>query len=207
VLEIIKAGGWLMWPILLCSAAATAIIIERFWALQTRHVAPDQLLAQIWHWAKSNQINAVQIDNLRKSSPLGCILAAGLVNVQHSREVMRESIEETGRHVVHEMERFLNALGTIASVTPLLGLLGTVFGMIEVFNSINVHGVGNPSEMAGGIAKALITTAAGLCVGIPSLMFYRYFRGRIDELVVTMEQQAIKMVEVLHGDREHEARP
>lgn len=206
MLEIIQAGGWLMWPILLCSAAATAIIIERFWALQKRHIAPDHLLAQIWHWAKNNQINTTQIDSLRKSSPLGCILAAGLVNLQHSREVMRESIEETGHHVVHEMERFLNALGTIASVTPLLGLLGTVFGMIEVFNSINTHGVGNPSEMAGGIAKALITTAAGLCVGIPSLMFYRYFRGRIDELVVTMEQQAIKMVEVLHGDREQEAR-
>lgn len=206
MLEIIQAGGWLMWPILLCSAAATAIIIERFWALQKRHIAPDHLLAQIWHWANNNQINTTQIDGLRKSSPLGCILAAGLVNLQHSREVMRESIEETGHHVVHEMERFLNALGTIASVTPLLGLLGTVFGMIEVFNSINTHGVGNPSEMAGGIAKALITTAAGLCVGIPSLMFYRYFRGRIDELVVTMEQQAIKMVEVLHGDREQEAR-
>lgn len=206
MLEIIRAGGWLMWPILLCSAVATAIIIERFWALQKKHIAPDHLLSQIWHWAKNNQINATQIDSLRKSSPLGCILAAGLVNLQHSREVMRESIEETGHHVVHEMERFLNALGTIASVTPLLGLLGTVFGMIEVFNSINTHGVGNPSEMAGGIAKALITTAAGLCVGIPSLMFYRYFRGRIDELVVTMEQQAIKMVEVLHGDREQEAR-
>lgn len=205
--EIIKAGGWVMWPLLLCSVVATAIVIERFWALQKKNIAPEHLLGQIWHWSKSRQLDAVHIDTLRKSSPLGRILAAGLLNLHHTREVMKESIEETGRHVVHEMERFLNALGTIAAITPLLGLLGTVFGMIQVFNSVNVHGVGNPTEMAGGIAKALVTTAAGLCVAIPSLTFYRYFRGRIDELVVTMEQQAIKMVEVLHGDREQEPRP
>ncbi|MDA1107052.1 MAG: MotA/TolQ/ExbB proton channel family protein [Proteobacteria bacterium] len=205
--EIIKAGGWVMWPLLLCSVAATAIIIERCWALQRRHVAPEHLLAQIWHWAKNHQLDTTHIDTLSKSSPLGRILAAGLLNLHHPRDVMKESIEETGRHVVHEMERFLNALGTIAAITPLLGLLGTVFGMIQVFNSINVHGIGNPVEMAGGIAKALVTTAAGLCVAIPSLTLYRYFRGRIEELVVTMEQQAIKMVEVLHGDREQGARP
>ena len=196
-----------MWPLLACSVVATAIVIERFWALQKKNIAPQHLLAQIWYWSKNHQIDTAHIDTLRKSSPLGRVLAAGLLNLHHTREVMKDSIEETGRHVVYEMERFLGALGTIAAISPLLGLLGTVFGMIQVFNSINVHGVGNPAEMAGGIAKALVTTAAGLCVAIPSLTFYRYFRGRIDQLVVAMEQQAIKMVEVLHGDREQETRP
>lgn len=200
--EIIKAGGWVMWPLILCSIVSTAIILERFWSLQTRRICPKHLVAQIWHWAKSNQLDAAHLAALRDSSPLGRILAAGLANLRHSREVMKESIEETGRHVVHEMERYLNALGTIASISPLLGLLGTVIGTIQVFNAITSHGVGNPTEMAGGIAKALVTTAGGIIVAIPSLIFSRYFRRKVDELVVSMEQEAIKMVEVMHGDRE-----
>lgn len=200
--EIIKAGGWVMWPLILCSIASTAIILERFWSLQTRRICPKHLVAQIWHWAKANQLDAAHLAALRDSSPLGRILAAGLANLHHSREVMKESIEETGRHVVHEMERYLSALGTIASISPLLGLLGTVIGTIQVFNAITSHGVGNPTEMAGGIATALVTTAAGIIVAIPSLIFSRYFRRKVDDLVVGMEQEAIKMVEVLHGDRE-----
>lgn len=200
--EIIKAGGWVMWPLILCSIASTAIILERFWSLQTRRICPRHLVAQIWHWAKSNQLDATRLAAVRDSSLLGRILAAGLANLHHSREVMKESIEETGRHVVHEMERYLNTLGTIASISPLLGLLGTVIGTIQVFNAITSHGVGNPTEMAGGIATALVTTAAGIIVAIPSLIFSRHFRRKVDELVVSMEQEAIKMVEVLHGDRE-----
>ncbi|MEO7557430.1 MAG: MotA/TolQ/ExbB proton channel family protein [Gammaproteobacteria bacterium] len=204
MLELIKAGGWVMAPIILCSIVATAIVLERFWSLQKRRIAPKHLVAQIWHWVKNNQLNAEHIGQLRASSPLGRILAAGLVNLHHSREVMKESIQDTGRHVVHDLERFLNTLGTIASITPLLGLLGTVFGVIQVFGAMTTQGVGNPALVAGGISKALVTTAAGMTVAIPSLIFYRYFRGRVDDLVVTIEQEAIKLVEVLHGDREQD---
>lgn len=203
--EVIKAGGWLMVPILACSIVAMAIILERFWSLQRKRITPKHLVAQAWHWAKNGELNEARINFLRNSSPLGRILAAGLVNRHHSREVMKEGIEETGRHIVPQLERFLNTLGTIAAITPLLGLLGTVFGMIEVFNAILEHGVGSPKELAGGISTALITTAAGLSVAIPSLMFYRYFRGRVDELVITMEQESLKLVEILHGERETDA--
>jgi biopolymer transport protein ExbB len=202
MLEVIKAGGWVMAPIILCSIIATGIILERFWSLQKRRIVPKHLVAQIWSWAKNSQLDAERINSLRVGSPLGRMLAAGLMNLHHSREVMKESIQDTGRHVVHELERFLNTLGTIASVTPLLGLLGTVFGVIQVFGAMTGQGVGNPAQVAGGISKALITTAAGMSVAIPSLIFYRYFRGKVDELVVTMEQEAIKMVEIMHGDRE-----
>jgi biopolymer transport protein ExbB len=200
--ELLKAGGWLMLPIVAASVLALAIIIERFWALQRRRVLPRHLVAQVYQWAKNNQLDAARINALRAGSPLGQVLAAGLANLQQDREIMKESIEETGRHVVHELERYLNSLGTIAAVTPLLGLLGTVIGMIKVFSAITVQGVGNPTILAGGISEALITTAAGLSVAIPALMCYRYFRGRIDELVVGMEQEALKLVEVMHGQRE-----
>lgn len=206
MLELIKAGGWLMAPIILCSILAMGIILERFWALRKNRIVPKHLVAQIWQWAKNDQLDSEHIKKLRLSSPLGRVLAAGLVNLNHSREIMKESIQDTGRHVVHDLERFLNTLGTIASITPLLGLLGTVFGVIQVFGAVSADGVGNPAEMAGGIAKALITTAGGMSVAIPSLIFYRYFRGRVDELVVIMEQEAIKLVEVLHGDRERDGR-
>jgi biopolymer transport protein ExbB len=199
-----KAGGWLMVPILLCSVVALAIIIERFWTLQRKRIAPSGLVLEVWQLARQGRIDRERLRTLRDGSPLGRILAAGLVNLRHDREVMKESIEDTGRHVVHELHRFLNTLGTIAAIAPLLGLLGTVIGMIKVFAVITTEGVGDPGVLAGGISEALITTAAGLSVAIPSLMFYRYFRGRVDELVITMEQEAIKLVEVLHGERDIE---
>ncbi len=191
-----------MLPIVACSVAALAIVVERLWALRERRVLPKNLVAQIWQWARDGELNDTRIRALQQGSPLGKILAVGLINRQHDREVMKESIEEAGRAVVHELERFLNALGTIAAVTPLLGLLGTVIGMITVFTTITTVGVGNPTELAGGISQALITTAGGLSVAIPSLIFYRYFRGKVDALVVSMEQETIKLVEVLHGQRE-----
>ncbi len=202
MLELIKSGGWLMVPIIACSILSLAIIAERFWSLQTKRVLPKHLVAQVWHMYRNNELDNAKIQTLRKGSMLGRILVAGLVNLHHDREIMKEAIEETGRQVVHEMERYLNSLGTIASISPLLGLLGTVIGMIKVFSAIMGHGVGNPTVLAGGISEALITTAAGLSVAIPTLMFYRFFRGRVDELVVRMEEEALKMVEVMHGQRE-----
>ena len=188
-----------MVPILLCSVTAMAIIAERFWTLQRKRITPSNLVVQVWQWAKSGNVNEDRIRALRKSSPLGRILAAGLANRNASREMMKESIEDVGRHVIHDLDRNLNTLGTIASITPLLGLLGTVIGMIKVFAVITTQGVGDPGVLAGGISEALITTAAGLTVAIPALMFHRYFRGHVDELVVTMEQEALKMVEAMHG--------
>lgn len=204
MLELIKAGGLLMWPIILCSIITMAIIAERFWSLRENKVCPKNLVAKVWQWQKVGHLDATRIKDLRATSPLGMILAAGLVNRNHSREIMKESIEEVGRHVAHDLERFLNSLGTIASISPLLGLLGTVIGMIKVFTVITSMGVGDPSILSEGISEALITTAAGLSVAIPSLMFHRYFRGRIDGLIITMEQEALKMVEVMHGQRESE---
>lgn len=202
MLEIIKAGGWLMLPILACSIVTAGIIIERLWSLRRQRIAPKHLVDQIWQWQCRNQLNESCLRMMRESSPLGRILAAGLVNRHRSREIMKESIEDVGRHVTLELDRFLNTLGTIAAITPLLGLLGTVIGMIKVFAVINAHGVGSPAALAGGISEALITTAAGLTVAIPSLMFYRYFRGKVRVLVVDMEEQAIQLVEIMHGDRE-----
>ncbi|MEN8170964.1 MAG: MotA/TolQ/ExbB proton channel family protein [Pseudomonadota bacterium] len=200
--ELVTAGGWLMLPIMLCSVAALAIIGERFWVLKQEKVLPTNLVSDVWQMHKQRKLNQENIKLLRDSSPLGRILAAGLINMHHEREVMKEAIEETGRQVVQELERFLNTLGTIASITPLLGLLGTVIGMIKVFAAITSLGVGNPAVLAGGISEALITTASGLSVAIPSLMFYRYFRGKVDALVLKMEEEALKMVEVIHGERE-----
>lgn len=199
--EIVKAGGWLMIPIIACSIIALAIIIERFWTLQKERITPKYLAARIWQWRKEGKLDENRILQIRKSSPLGRVLASGLLNENFDREIMKESIEETGRHVSYELQRFLNTLGTIAAISPLLGLLGTVLGMIQVFSVITSVGVGDPGELAGGISKALITTAAGLSVAIPSLIFVRYFRRKVDGLVVGMEQEAIKLVEVMHGQR------
>lgn len=199
--EIIKAGGWLMYPIIACSIIALGIVLERFWALQTRKVTPPHLVATIWHWIKEGQLERSKIEELARGSALGKILAAGLNNRHLDRDRIKECIEEAGRQVVHDLERYLNTLGTIVSVSPLLGLLGTVMGMIETFNTITTVGIGNAAPLAGGISVALITTAAGLSVAIPALVFHRYFHGRIEELVVKMEEEAIKMVDVLHNNR------
>ena len=202
--ELVKAGGWVMWPIMACSIAALAIIGERFWSLQKKYVSPPNLVAQIQQWLERKQLDQARITLLQQSSPLGRVLAAGLINRDHEREIVKESIEDAGRHVVPELDRYLNSLGTIASISPFLGLLGTVLGMIEMFAGISAAGVGDPAVVAGGIAQALLTTAAGLGVAIPSVMFYRYFRARVNELLVDMEQQAIRLIEILHGEREPE---
>ncbi len=187
-----------MLPIIVCSILTAAIIIERLWTLQETRVLPRDLTRQVWEWVSRNELTHSHIRDLNEGSPLGQILAAGLVNRHADREVMKESIEDTGRHIVHELERYLNPLGTIAAISPLLGLLGTVIGMVKVFAAITTQGVGNPSVLAGGISEALITTAAGLTVAIPALIGYRYLRGRVDALVVQMEKEAITLVEALH---------
>jgi len=191
-----------MWPLFICSVIAIGIIGERFWSLQTKRISPPNLIPQIWQWLKSQQVDNNRISALQKNSPLGQILAAGLATRHATREITKESIEDIGRHVTLSLERNLNTLGTIAAITPLLGLLGTVIGMIKVFTVITSEGVGNPETLAGGISIALITTATGLIIAIPSLIFYRYFRGKINILVVNMEEKAMKLVEILHGERE-----
>jgi biopolymer transport protein ExbB len=202
VFEIIKSGGWMMLPIILCSIAAMAIVIERFWSLQKKKILPSELLPQVWKLYREKKLDEVTLRRLKTSSPLGCILAAGLVNSHHGRKFMKDCIEESGRKVAHDLERFLNALGIIAEISPLLGLLGTVFGMIEIFSALMKHGAGDPSALAGGISVALISTAAGLTVAIPSLIFHRYFVRLVDEYVICMEEEALKLLDILHGDRE-----
>ena len=191
-----------MIPLFICSVISIAIIAERFWSLQTKRIAPAELVTQIWQWLQYNQVDEQRIKTLQNNSPLGQILAAGLTNRYSSREITKESIQDVGRHVTVAMERNLNTLGTIAAISPLIGLLGTVVGMIKVFAVITAEGVGNPETLAGGISEALITTAAGLVVAIPSLIFYRYYRGKINKLVVGMEEQAMKLIEILHGERQ-----
>lgn len=201
MLDILWSGGILMIPIILCSIAVIAITVERFWTLAPAKIAPRNQLGQVWNLIQNNQMDGEKLKELRRSSPLGRILAAGLSNSRHGRDVMKDSIEEAASQVIHEMERYLNALGTIAAVSPLLGLLGTVFGMITVFNSIMMEGTGNAGVLAGGISQALITTAAGLTVAIPAMISHRYFIRRMDSLVVTMEQEAVKLVDALHSER------
>ena len=190
-----------MWPIIVCSVLALAIIVERCWSLRRSVVAPRDLMSQIQGMALGDRLTNEQIDSVRETSALGQILAAGLSRQTQQAFLVKDAIEEAGGHVVHELERYLNALGTIAATTPLLGLLGTVIGMIKVFSAITAVGVGDPQVLAGGISEALITTAAGLSVGIPSLMFHRYFRGKVNELTVAMEQDALRFMEVLQSGR------
>jgi biopolymer transport protein ExbB len=200
--EIIKAGGPVMWPIILLSVASAAILLERLWSLQERRVIPRELTARIWKLVESGQLTDKHVAALAQNSALGQILAAGLANRHRAREFVKEAIEDTGRHVVHELERFLNMLGTIAAVSPLLGLLGTVVGIINSFAAITHSGVGDPRVLSGGIGQALICTAAGLVVAIPSLMGYRYLRGHVDGLVVQMEKEALKLVQALDAHRD-----
>ena len=199
--KIILSGGWLMWPIILCSIAVIAISIERLWTLNANKIAPKNQLAQVWSWVQNNQVDAARLRELRQASELGRILAAGLSNAQAGRDVMKDSIQEAATQVIHAMERYVGALGTIAAVSPLLGLLGTVLGMIKVFVAIELQGTGNAGALAGGISEALVTTAAGLCVAIPAMIMHRFFVRKIDDLVVVMEQESIKLVDALHIDR------
>ena len=192
--EIIKAGGPVMWPIIVCSIGAAAIILERLWTLQDKRVIPRSLTEKVWKLVETRTLTDRHITALEHNSPLGRVLASGLMNRDRGRDIMKEVIEDTGRHVVHELERFLNALGTIAAITPLLGLLGTVTGMISAFDAITSQGVGDARVLSGGIGEALLTTAAGLIVAIPALIGFRYLRGRVDALVIEMEKEAIKLV-------------
>lgn len=202
MLEIIIAGGWVMLPLLLCSAMALGIILERAWTLRKSAVLSREVIDQAWAWARQKELDDRHLDWLRASAPLGRVLAAALAHRHKPREIMKEHVEDTGRHVVHDLERFLNSLGTIAGITPLLGLLGTVLGMIKVFSTILSQGVGDATQLAGGISEALVTTAAGLTIAIPAYMFYRYFRGRVAEFVVRMEELAIALIEALAEGQE-----
>ena len=204
--EIVRSGGWLMLPILLCSIVAIAIVIERFWTLSATRISPKYVVAQVWTWLKNNQLDSTKLRELRLSSPLGQILAAGLLSSKNGRTAMNESIEQTAAQVVHDMERYLNTLGTIAAITPLLGLLGTVVGMIRVFSEIMLQGTGNANALAGGISEALITTAAGLTVAIPTYMFHRHFTRKVDSLVLSLEQESTKLVDEIHSDRRVEVK-
>jgi biopolymer transport protein ExbB len=197
MLEIIQAGGIVMIPLILCSILAVAITLERLWTLQRRRVVPADLVDKIWGWVENHSLSDKQILALQQHSPLGRILAAGLVNRHRDRSLMIEAIEDAGRHVAHELERYLTALGTIAAISPLLGLLGTVTGMIRTFKAITTAGVGNPAAMAGGISEALITTAAGLMIAIPALVAYRYLRRVVDSHVIEMEKESLKLVQAL----------
>ncbi len=206
MVEIVIAGGWLMLPIILCSILAIAIVIERFWTLNVNRVAPRYAVGQIWTWIKNNELDSTRLRELRLASPLGQILAAGLLQARQGRDAMNSAISQSAAVVIHELERYLSTLGTIAAITPLLGLLGTVIGMIRVFTEIMVQGTGNPNALAGGISEALITTAAGLCVAIPAYACHRFFVRRVDTLVLALEQESGKLVDALHGDRRVDVR-
>lgn len=197
MLELFKAGGWVMWPILAASAIALAIILERFWTLRRKSVLPPGLGEEVREWARHAHLDPKHIEALRSNSPLGEVLAAGLDVRRRPREVIRERIEDTGRHVMHRLERYLNTLGTIASAAPLLGLLGTVLGMMRMFLGILDHGIGDMTQLAGGIGQALVTTAAGICVAIPALVLHRYFRGLVAAYVIEMERQAMALIDTL----------
>ena len=191
-----------MWPLLICSIVAMAIVAERLWVLRSGNVIPKHLVSQVWGWIKSHQMDAKKIKQIKATSPLGRVIASGLVNAKHGRAVMKESINDVLDHEIHEMERFLNALGSIATITPLLGLLGSVIGMMEMFSTLMVNGTGDGSALAGGIAIALVTTAMGLFIAIPSLFCYRFMLRRVDDLAVFMEQETIKLVDALYDEKE-----
>ena len=201
MLSIIEAAGWPIWPLILCSVIAVAIIGERMWTLRRNAVLPRHVLMQVVQEYRQNGFNAESANRLAAHSPLGQIFAAALRNMDSSPAVMKEAIEEAGRAVALELERFLTTLGTIAAIGPLLGLFGTVIGMIEIFGSQTPQG-GNPLVLAHGISIALYNTAFGLVVAVPSMIFYRYYRAKVDAMLVDMELQAIKLVEIVHGERQ-----
>lgn len=205
MVEIVMAGGWLMLPIILCSILAIAIVIERSWSLSVNRIAPRYAVGQVWTWIKNNELDSTRMRELRLSSPLGQILAAGLLHAKQGRAQMQDAVAHSASVVIHELERYLSTLGTIAAITPLLGLLGTVIGMIRVFTEIMIQGTGNAGALAGGISEALITTAAGLCVAIPSYACHRYFIRKVDSLVLALEQESAKLIDALdrvHPDKE-----
>ena len=201
MLSLIQAAGWPIWPIIIASVVALGIIGERMWTLRLSVIAPKELLPRVLNEYKRNGVNPEMLARLQNYSPLGQILAAGLKNVKSTREIMKESIEESGRVIAHDLNRYLTTLGTIAALSPLMGLFGTLVGMIEIFGSNSPTG-SNPAQLAYGISVALYNSAFGILVAIPSMIFYRHFRAKVDALLVTMEQQAIHLVDVVHGDRD-----
>jgi len=200
VIEIIKAAGWPIYPLIFASVVALAIIVERLWALRANVVAPPELLPEVQKWLAQGGITKDTLVRLQQHSLLGEIFSSALNNANASREVMKEAIEESGRAVAHKLEKYLTTLGTIATVSPLLGLLGTVIGMVELFGAFTATGH-DVAQFARGISVALYNTAGGIVVAVPAMIFYRYFRGQVDGLIVEMEQLAVKLVEVIHGER------
>ena len=201
MLSLIQAAGWPIWPIIFASVVALGIIGERMWTLRLSVISPKELLPKVLSEYKRGGVNPEMLAHLQKHSPLGRILAAGLKNVKSSREIMKESIEEAGRVIAHDLSRYLTTLGTIAALSPLMGLFGTLVGMIEIFGSNSPTG-SNPAQLAYGISVALYNSAFGILVAIPSMIFYRHFRAKIDDFVIEMELQALKLVEIVHGERE-----
>ncbi|MGZ0019335.1 MAG: flagellar motor protein MotA [Proteobacteria bacterium SG_bin4] len=201
MLSLIQAAGWPIWPIIIASIVAAGIIGERMWTLRLNVISPKELLPKVLNEYKRNGVSSEMLTKLQKHSPLGQILAAGLKNVKSSREVMKESIEEAGRVIAHELNRYLTTLGTIAALSPLMGLFGTLVGMIEIFGSNSPAG-SNPAQLAYGISVALYNAAFGILVAIPSMIFYRHFRAKVDDFVIEMELQALKLVEIVHGERD-----
>jgi biopolymer transport protein ExbB len=199
--ELIKSGGIMMFPLILSSIIALAIIIERFIALRLSKVVPPADVERARKLAGLSKVSDAQLDELRNNSLVGRVLATGLESRELPRHIMKENVEEAGRHAVYELERYLPALGTIATAGPLMGLLGTVMGMISAFSAINHAGMGNPAELAAGIAEALVSTAIGLFVAIPALMFHRYFRAKVDGFVIKMEQEAMRLIEIANSQR------
>lgn len=207
MLEILMAGGWAMLPILVCSAVALAIVLERWWTLRRKSVLPDGLGEEVRQWARSGQLDPKHLEALAAGSPLGELLAGALAVRNRPREQIKERIEDTGRHVVHRMERYLNTLGTIALIGPLLGLLGTVIGLIRMFMQVMGGGMADPTKMAGGIGEALICTATGLIVAIPAYVLHRYFRSKVAGYCIDMEKQATALLDELTGNDVPVARP
>lgn len=207
MIEFIRAGGWLMIPIILSSVIAMAIIIERFLSLRVGKVIPASDIQRARELAASGNVTDAHLSELRNGSVVGSVLATGLASRSLPRHVLKENVEEAGRHAVHKLERYLNALGTIAAITPLMGLLGTVLGMITAFSKITQVGVGDPASVAGGISQALFTTAAGIFVAIVAMIFHRYFKGRVDNYVIGMEQEAVKLIELVNQNNTPNSRP
>ncbi|MDD4929879.1 MAG: MotA/TolQ/ExbB proton channel family protein [Gallionella sp.] len=200
MIAIVEAAGWPIWFLIFASIVAVGLITERLVYLRRSRIAPQGLLDEVIKELAQRGVSDGMLEKLNKHSPLGCIFAAGLKNIKATPEIMKESIEEAGRAATHDLERFLTTLGTIASISPLLGLFGTVVGMIEIFGAQTVAG-NSPAVLAHGISVALYNTAFGLIVAIPSMIFYRHFRAQVDSLTIEMEQQAIKLVEIVHGER------
>lgn len=201
MLSIIEAAGWPIWLLLIVSVVATALIIERILYLRSKRILPPNLLQEVIRVFHNGKITPEVVDNLEQNSPLGRVLAAGLRNVNVPRDVMKEAIEEAGQASAHELERFLTTIGTIATLAPLLGLFGTVVGMIEIFSAQNPTGT-NPAQLAHGISVALYNTAFGIAIAMPALIFYRHFQALVDSFVLAMEQQAIKFVDTVHRARQ-----